>query len=104
MLKTTEEQRAQLETAIDNLGVSLGVKQSLLTIESEIREAYTERIATLSHALTEQTAALVEVAAELRHAYMNLTNANNSTDATRRLADGLIAPQIRKLETLGAGK
>lgn len=42
--------------------------------------------------------ALTKTTANLRHAYANLFSAAMSADDTRRFADGLIAPEIRRLE------
>ena len=42
--------------------------------------------------------ALSKTTANLRHAYANLFSTAMSADDTRRFADGLIAPEIRRLE------
>jgi len=42
--------------------------------------------------------ALTKTTANLRHAYANLFSTAMSADDTRRFADGLIAPEIRRLE------
>jgi hypothetical protein len=50
--------------------------------------------------LAQTREAILQAVAELRHLYMNMTSANNATEDTRRLAEGVLAPQIRDLEKL----
>lgn len=59
-------------------------------------------VASERRAHEETRAALARVSDDLRHAYLNLVAGRVIIGGMREFADGLIAPQIRKLEKLSA--
>lgn len=120
-----EQQLAETRTALKNEGNLLGTRTEQMEAIRNNRDRYKESFEKLCDHIAEMCVAVgidpksepadawtlrmrienvlktvTRVTAELRHAYMNLTSASNSTEHTKRLADGLIAPQIRALERL----
>ena len=80
--------KAEADTFHMQYRMTCDVESKAALVRAEQAEA---REAKLREALTKTTA-------NLRHAFANLYSTSMSADDTRRFADGLIAPEIRRLE------